>query len=58
MTRFPVLSKFLRKEMLAIAVETAAALRDGTYWGTTTIYDERNFPDPPDLGGFSGGDGD
>jgi len=58
MTRFPVLSRYLRKEGLALAIETAEALRDGTYWGTTTIYDDRNFPEPPDLGGYGSGDGD
>jgi hypothetical protein len=59
MTRFPVLSKFLCREGLALAVETAQALADGTYWGVTTIYDDRNFPEPsgPDCG-FGGGDGD
>ncbi len=60
MTRFPVLSVFLRRRCLALAVETYWALADGTYWEAPpgeAIYDDRNFPEPcfPDVD-FGGGE--
>jgi hypothetical protein len=59
MTHMAMLSKYLGKEVLARAVETDRALRDGTYWGVETIYDDQNFPEPPACSvGFGGGDGD
>ncbi len=59
MSQFPVLSRFVRRELLALAVAVAEGLRDGTYWGVETIYDERNFPEPSGAGGgWASGVGD
>lgn len=61
MWRFPLLARFLRTTVLALAVATAAALADGTY--QARLYEEETpswaggFPAYQDTDvGFGGGD--
>jgi hypothetical protein len=58
MWRFPILADFLRREGLALAVDTADALSDGSYWhAPESIYDDRDFmPVHDPVCDFGGGD--
>lgn len=44
MSRMPWLAKRLSRELLAVGL----AMLDGSYWATS-IYDDQNFPAPPDC---------